>query len=287
MIARLDLWRWRHLILRRAVQVGVLIAFWGTVHREWTLFGQPLLRGNLSASELLGTVPMADPFAALQILLTGQMPGTSLLYGALIVLLFYGVLGGRVFCSWVCPINPVTDLAAWLRRRLGLKGGARLSRRTRYWALALTLVLCPLTGLAAFEWISPIGILHRGVIFGIGAGWIVVAAVFLLDLGSKHAWCGRLCPLGAFWGVVGRVARVRIGFDAESCTRCGDCFVVCPEPQVLDLDRAARNGFVIAGDCTNCGRCIPSCPEDSLSFTLRSRATAQMPPAESRTRRAA
>jgi ferredoxin-type protein NapH len=246
-----------------------MLAFWGTLQREWALFGRPLLRGDLSASELLGAVPLADPFAVLQIVLTGRIPGSTVLLGAVLVLLFYAALGGRTFCSWVCPVNPVTDLAAWLRRRFDLQAGPRIPRRMRDGALGLSLVLCPLTGLAAFEWISPIGILHRGLIFGIGAGWLVVGALFLLDLGSGRAWCGRLFPLGAFWGRVGTVAQLRIGFEAESCTRCGDCFPVCPEPQVLDLRRAARRGFVSSGNCTNCGRCIPACPEGSLAFAWR------------------
>jgi len=282
-----SLWKWRHLLLRRGVQAGVLLVFWGTVNREWTLFGRPLLSGDLSASELLGAIPLADPFAVLQILLSGRIPGTTVLLGALVVLAAYAVLGGRTFCSWLCPINPVTDLAAWLRRRLELKGGPRVPRRGRYWVLGLTLVLCPLTGLAAFEWISPIGILHRGLIFGLGAGWIAVAAIFLLDLGGRQTWCGHLCPLGAFWGLVGETAQVRIGFDAESCTHCGDCFPVCPEPQVLDLQQASRKGFVKSGDCTNCGRCIPACPEGSLAFAWRARASAGRAPSADQTRRAA
>jgi ferredoxin-type protein NapG len=37
--------------------------------------------------------------------------------GCAIVVVFYALVGGRVFCSWVCPVNVVTDAAAWLRRR--------------------------------------------------------------------------------------------------------------------------------------------------------------------------
>jgi ferredoxin-type protein NapH len=264
------LWVWRYLILRRLTQFLVILLFFATAHWVWTLFGSPLLSGNLSASSVVGLIPLADPFAVLQILFTRHVLATEVLIGAAIVLVFYALVGGRVFCSWVCPVNPVTDLAGWLRNKLGLGNALHLNRNLRYYALVLALLLAFVTGLAAFEWVSPIAMLHRELIFGIGMGLIGVAGIFLFDLlVLRHGWCGHLCPLGAFYSVVGRVAQVRIRFEERSCTKCGECIRVCPEPQVLNLKEAARRGFVASGECTNCGRCVPVCPEDSLSFDLR------------------
>lgn len=262
---------YRYVLLRRLVQVGTLVLFFGTAHWGFSLLGQPLLQGNLSASEVLGVVPLADPFAALQIFLTRHVLESEVLLGAALVLAVYGLLGGRVWCAWVCPVNMVTDAAAWLRRRLGVHDAFTLSRKVRYWVLGLALVLSVATGVAAFEWVSPIGILHREVLYGLGLGWMAVLGVFLFDLlVLRHGWCGHLCPLGAFYAGVGRAtAQLRVAFDDVTCTRCGDCARVCPEPQVLDFKRAAAEGMVISGECTNCGRCIPVCPEDSLSFDWR------------------
>jgi ferredoxin-type protein NapG len=50
-----------------------------------------------------------DPFVALQSLAAGHVPETLGLIGVAIVLAFYLLVGGRVYCSWVCPINVVTD----------------------------------------------------------------------------------------------------------------------------------------------------------------------------------
>jgi ferredoxin-type protein NapH len=164
----------------------------------------------------------------------------------------------------------VTDLSAWLRRRLGITDLFRLSRNTRYTVLALALILSILTGVAAFEWISPISMLHRELIFGIGLGWTAVLGVFLFDLFIlRNGWCGHLCPLGAFYALVGKLALLRIRFDTPTCTHCGECAKVCPEPQVLNLKEAAAAGMIASGECTNCGRCISICPEDTLHFDLR------------------
>ena len=263
---------WRHIILRRTVQVGVLLLFIGTVHGGWSLAGRPLLVGNLSSSELLSVIPMADPFAVAQMLVTQHSLASRVLVGAAIVLLLYAVLGGRVWCSWVCPMNMVTDLAGWLRIRLGSRDMFHLSRNIRYSVLALALLLSALTGVAAFEWVSPISMLHRELIFGLGLGWTAVLGVFLFDLlVLRHGWCGHLCPLGAFYALVGRVAPVRVRFDTPTCTHCGECSRVCPEPQVLNLKQAANAGMITSGECTNCGRCITVCPEDTLHFDMRRR----------------
>jgi len=261
---------WRYLLLRRILQLGLLLLFFGTVRWGWMLAGQPVLTGNLSSSEFLGFIPMADPFAVLQIILTGQMPLQEVLIGAAIILVIVAVIGGRTWCAWVCPVNMVTDLASWTRRRLDIKDAFTISRKIRYSVLVLTLVLSILTGLAAFEWVSPISMLHRELIFGIGAGWIAVLGVFLFDLFIlRNGWCGHLCPLGAFYAVLGKVAQLRIAFDVPTCTQCCECVRVCPEPQVFNFKAATKTGMIASGECTNCGRCITVCPEDTLKFDLR------------------
>jgi ferredoxin-type protein NapH len=266
------LWVWRYIILRRVVQLLVLVLFVGTFRQGWTLAGSPILRGNLSGSELLGFVPLADPFAVAQLLLARGAVASRVLIGAGVVLLFYVVVGGRTFCSWVCPVNPVADLAGWLRRKLNIRSTLRPPRSVRHWVMGLALLLSALLGVAAFEWVSPIGMLHRGLVFGMGLGWVAVAAVFVFDLlVVRFGWCGHLCPLGAFYGLFGRAAQVRIAYDADTCTQCGECAVVCPEPHVLNLKQAAEVGMIASGDCTNCGRCTPVCPEGSLRFGWRMR----------------
>jgi ferredoxin-type protein NapH len=263
---------WRFVIARRFVQLSVLLMFFGTAHWGWQIAGKPLLSGNLSGSKFLEVIPLADPFAVLQILSSLHWPLLEAFIGAGIVLLLYALLGGRVFCAWVCPVNMVVDLANRTREKLGIRNLFVVPHRIRYWGLLLALLLSLITGVAAFEWVSPIGIMHRELIFGIGIGFIAILGVFLFDLLiMANGWCGHLCPLGAFWSMVGRVGQIKVAFDAATCTRCGDCVKVCPEPIVLNFKNAERDGMVRAGECTNCGKCVAVCPEKSLEFNLRAR----------------
>jgi ferredoxin-type protein NapH len=257
--------RHRFWLARRATQLGILLLF--ALGAHWHL---GVLTGDLSAARVFRTVPFSDPFAALQILATGHVPASTALLGAGIVLAFYFVVGGRSFCSWVCPLNLVTDLGAGLKRRFRLQGHFRVARQTRFWIMALALLVSAISGVAAFEWVSPVAITHRELIFGPSLGLGVVAAILLLDLFVlRNGWCGSVCPLGAFYSLVGRRSLVRMGFDAGRCDHCRDCVPVCPEPHVIDFHRMAAVGFVDSGDCTNCSRCLEVCPRDAYRFTLR------------------
>jgi ferredoxin-type protein NapH len=127
----------------------------------------------------------------------------------------------------------------------------------------------------AFEAVNPITMLHRGILFGMGIGWLFILAVFLFDLFVvKHGWCGHLCPVGAFYGLINRFSLTRISAkDRASCTNCGDCFRVCPEPQViapaLYPDNRLASPIIASSDCITCGRCIDVCEPGVFNFTHR------------------
>lgn len=262
----------RFLVLRRLSQLGMLALFLlGPLAGVW------IVKGNLNFSYTLDVLPLTDPFVLSQSLLAGHIPASKALIGAAIVLAFYLILGGRAYCAWVCPVNIVTDAAAWLRGRLGVHSNTRLSRLTRYWILGMTLVLAFATGTIAWELVNPVSMLHRGLIFGLGAAWAIVLAVFLFDLFvARRGWCGHLCPAGAFYSLIGRFALLRVAAVRRAqCNDCLDCYAACPEPQVITpaLKGEARGAgpVILAANCTNCARCIDVCSKDVFAFGTRFR----------------
>jgi len=259
--------KYRFLILRRLTQIGILLLYFGANAWGWTV-----LTGNLSSSTFLKTVPLSDPFAVLQMFAAGAILASDVIIGALIIAVFYALVGGRAFCSWVCPINMVTDLANWLRRIFYLDKVERkvwLSRNVRYWVLGLTFILSFLTGVAAFEFVSPISMLHRGIVFGMGMGSAAVLAIFLFDLFAvKNGWCGHICPLGGFYSLIGKFNIIRVKHNAPNCTLCMKCKEVCPESQVLHM--IGKKSLSVSDiECTNCGRCVEVCDDDALNFSIR------------------
>ena len=260
----------RFLVLRRLSQLAILLLF---LMGPW--LGWWLVKGNLNYSLSLGVLPLADPLVLLQSWLTRHVPERNAFIGALIILAFYLTVGGRVFCAWVCPMNIVTDAASALRRRLDIRGGADLPRNTRYWVLGLILVLAASTGGIVWELVNPVSMLPRGLMFGMGAGWLLIGGIFLFDLFvMKRGWCSHVCPVGAFYSLLGRFSLLRVtASKRDACNDCLDCFVVCPEQQVIKLPlKGAKKGIspiILSGNCTNCGRCIDVCSKNVFSFASR------------------
>lgn len=258
------------LVLRRISQLGILALFLlGPLAGLW------IVKGNIASSLTLDVLPLTDPYLLLQALLAGHAMEATALIGAAIVLVFYLLLGGRVYCAWVCPLNIVTDVAAWLHQRLGIKRTAQFARHSRYWILGVTLLLALVTGTLVWELVNPVTIVYRGLIFGMGLAWGLVLAIFLFDLFvSRRGWCSHLCPVGAFYSLLGRYSLLRVSAAARNkCDDCMDCFAVCPEPQVIRpaLKGEARGAgpVILSGNCTNCGRCIDVCSKDVFRFDHR------------------
>lgn len=262
----------RYLVLRRISQLFFLALF-----LSGPLFGIWIAKGTLASSMTLGVLPLNDPFIFLQSLAARHWPEGVAIVGSGIVLGAYLLFGGRSYCAWVCPVNPVTDLAAWLRRRLGITFTAKIRPELRLYFVGAVLVASAVSGSVAWELINPVTALHRALVFGLWFGAGSTVAIFLFDLlVAKQGWCGHLCPVGAFYGQIGKVALLRVAADNRAaCNDCMDCFAVCPEPHVispaLNGERLGLGPVITSGDCTLCGACIDVCSKRVFNLSLRTR----------------
>lgn len=259
--------KYRFLIARRITQITIMV-----LYIIANVYGINILMGNLSSSLVLELVPLSDPYAVMQMFVAGATISFDIILGAFLIILFYMIIGGRAFCSWVCPVNMITDLANFLRRKLGfnqIQKKQPASKNIRYWLIAISLIISFFMGVAAFELISPISMVHRGIIFGLGFGWATILVIFLFDLFVlKNGWCGHICPLGGVYSQIGRFSFFKVHHNHEACTACMKCKEVCPESHVLHII-TKESAPIMGAECTNCGRCVEVCDDDSLNFSIR------------------
>ncbi|MDM8547898.1 NapH/MauN family ferredoxin-type protein [Candidatus Venteria ishoeyi] len=234
-----------------------------------------ILEGALTASRFIG-FHMADLNSALQVMLAFKQVLINLLIGTVTVFLMWLLLGGRTFCSWVCPYHLVSEWAEKIHLKLAAKKLVKdhaFHRGTRTVLYLIFALLAVVTGYTVFETINPVGILSRALIYGGSLALLWVAFLLVIEIFySRRAWCRYACPVGMTYGIVGAFSPLQVTYNVKDCQHEGECIKVCLVPHVLECIKKGRAQGVEVGlgaDCTRCGMCIDTCPTGSLRFDVK------------------
>lgn len=255
-------WRWASIIL---VNVVFIVSF---------QFDIQMIEGALTAARVFG-FHFADLNSSVQVMLAHKNVVVNLLIGTATVFAIYIVIGGRTFCSWVCPYHLLSELAEKLHVRLAankLVSDHKLHRGTRTVLFVAFSLLAFVTGYTVYETINPVGIVSRALTYGSVVGLVWVGLLLILEVvWSRRFWCRYVCPIGLIYGIAGIVSPVRIRHDASKCFHDGNCRRVCLVPHVLDMTKLGHSKDVVSSigaDCTRCGMCVDVCPTGALSFEV-------------------
>ena len=195
------------------------------------------------------------------------------------VLLLFSLLLGRVICGFLCPFGLLQELLHRIPTKKVQKSPLTRGLSRLKYAVLLLFVLgipawfafrrLPLPGFCKF--ICPAGTLEGAVLLLLhpandalrsmvgGLFWwkltllvlILAACVFVF-----RCFCRFLCPLGALYGLLAKLALLGVKLDGERCTHCGACLRLCP----MDIRRVGDR------ECVHCGSCIDICPVQAISF---------------------
>lgn len=217
--------------------------------------------------------PFGVPFVSCASCPLGDCTGTFLLVPFIGLLLVSGLLLGRVFCGWICPLGYLNDALGRLPKprfenSAWFKKAEPFLRQLKYVFLAVTVVLAVCSNFPSdraypyvvrstsmFNWESVVLAIRLGAArYPIRLGLLVF--ILIAALVVTRFWCRYLCPFGALFSVLNRLSLwrpVRTG----ACRQCGKYPRECSQnttPETLD--------------CIICGDCLQGCPHHAIELRV-------------------
>jgi len=229
------------------------------------------------------------------------MHGAGVTAWGLVTVLVLTLLFGRVYCSFLCPLGMLQDVAGTISRRFrGKKGRLKFAlpqNRWRYAILGLVVVsvffagtlLLNLTdpysnfGRIASDLIRPVYLTGNNLLASglqaLGSYWLypveiiraepltllvpvlVLGLVVWMSVRRGRLFCNTVCPVGTLLGLISRGSLFRLSFNKKTCNRCGDCMYAC-KSQCIDV----KTQTVDVSRCVGCFNCITACDKGGIRY---------------------
>lgn len=192
--------------------------------------------------------------------------GTMIL---LAITLILTIFFRRSFCGLICPFGAIQEFFAKFGHRLLGQKKIRLTkldkplRFLKYAVFAVTIAYAWKTAglwMAAYDPWSAYAHLPEGlgtVWSKSGVGLILLVLTLLGSPLYDRFFCKYLCPMGAFYGILGKLSPFKIVRNQNSCIECGMCSKICP----MDLD-VQHSLKITSAECINCQLCVLKCPQE-------------------------
>ncbi|MCE1189787.1 MAG: 4Fe-4S binding protein, partial [Ignavibacteria bacterium] len=213
--------------------------------------------------------------------LLGAISGFLIPAVSLIILISVTLLGGRLYCSFLCPLGYMQDGVIWLKGRITKKLRWKFrkpSNRLWYGILILTAALFVLGQAAGVMLLDPYSISGRFIhlfvqplVFIVNNSisavlnsyhnfsltpvklsypslliYIIPAItlffVIILSWGAGRRYCNLICPVGAILSIAGKISWYRIRIDETKCNGCGICERSCKAGCINSKEKQVDTG---------------------------------------------
>lgn len=216
--------------------------------------------------------------------------GLTLVSVLVCVCVFVSVLVlGRLYCSVICPLGIMQDVAYRLSHLGKHKNKSYLHRDhpvtttyakaqqiTRWTIFGLFAILCCLPATASLaHLIAPYSLYARTIYTAMAAIYAVPGAslttailfglllLFILVMACLDGrwWCNTICPVGTGLSCISRHAVYRFNIHEEDCINCGLCAKRC-RAHAID----AKNHTIDAALCVDCFDCLSNCSKHAIHY---------------------
>ncbi len=243
-----------------------------------------------------------DPAMMMITALTTRSFGLALVPG--LVILLSGLVLGRAFCGYVCPMGTTLDGGDKFVKTPYRKQKRLNNLKQGKYLVLIFLICASMLSVALVFWFSPIALITRfyGLVmqplvavffdnlltvslplldhFNLDvllftkidkprfatSLFVLAFFVLLVALGrwSPRFWCRYLCPSGALLAITSRKPLVRRQVSHD-CTNCGKCIAACPMGAISEDDYTSTHHE----ECLVCLTCQKICPEAAVSFVSK------------------
>lgn len=216
-----------------------------------------------------------------------------------IVWLLVTLIFGRVYCSSVCPLGTLQDIAARASQFGRNKRSYRFIPAKTKWRYGTLIVMlaCLFSGFwlvvglldpyelymrfctdtfapisrATVDATVLIGLNHNPYIpillttlSATTLSALLLIAVMLIAARSGRSICNTICPVGTTLGAISRYSVWQMDIDTDLCTQCRKCEDVCKGGCINLNDHT-----VDSSRCVMCMNCVNVCNDDAINYTWR------------------
>lgn len=199
------------------------------------------------------------------------------------ILVLFGILGGRVYCGYLCPFGFFQDLLYKIKSKKFKHGRvSNLLKYLKYLVLALFIFILPIVTKDNLGMSDPLFckyICPSGTIFA-GLPLIAMNPLLKNSLGSLFFWklslailiiivsillfrpfCRFLCPLGAFYGIFNGISFYKLSIN-DKCISCKKCQKSCG---YNIYTKETPN----SPECIRCDECVKACPVNAIEKSFK------------------
>ncbi|MCX7770284.1 MAG: 4Fe-4S binding protein [Proteobacteria bacterium] len=217
-----------------------------------------IIMGNLYASSIFG-IEISDPLIFLQNVIL-NLSFDFKFFLSIIIPLVLAITFGRVFCSFLCPVNTVFEFLNKIyprKKLIQIKGDYKASLIL----FSILIILIFITEHPLFNYLSLPGLLSVELqkLFiskSPSLFWGLFVFLILIDyIIRRRFWCNYLCPQGIFIGFLKIKKTLQVVKEVDKvikCLGCKRCVTSCP----FYLNPMEEK---IYPQCTNCFECVLVC----------------------------
>lgn len=192
--------------------------------------------------------------------------GTMILFAITLVI---ALIFRRSFCGLICPFGAIQEFFAKIGQVIFKKKfimPKKIDKPLRY----LKYVILAITVFYAFKtaglWMSPYDpwSAYAHLPEGLSSVWsesavglVILIITVVGSLVYDRFFCKYLCPMGAFYAIVGKFSPHRVVRDEKKCIDCGICNKKCPVN--IDVQHLKE---VKSSECLSCQICVLNCPKE-------------------------